>query len=400
MAAKSSEARRKKRLEKKRAKRKEKLKAKLRREHIPLRELPLHQTFLNADWRETRYARVLVSRRHPEGTYAVCEFLVDLDGFGLRDCFAPRRIPLEALEDFIQREERIKAPADLCSALVHEGVKWAQKYRFPLPKETRKALEILPEPGECPVEFGRDGEPFLRGEEADIRQRVRQSGHRLEDFECELFPEPPKEKRCYFVTEEYLREGDRNDPLVRLERLAALSDRYEATGDLERTEELHRTMEELAEESNRLPDFLRYRAQFLIRQERMDAALQVFERIVEATEDTKAKALARLDLADFTRYLGDALAADEIYQKVIRENPDLLEARLRYAAFLYRAARREEGKEKYRELIAELKGREDAREHLQRAYQELYDILRAEGEKAEAKALYKEAKREEKLRLK
>jgi tetratricopeptide (TPR) repeat protein len=399
MARKGSQARQKKRLEKKRARRKEKVKEKHRKEHLPLTDMPLHETLMNPDWEETRYARILVSRRHPEGTYALCEFLVDLDGFGLRDCYAPKRVSAETLEQYVRREKRKRADAGLCSALVHGGVRWAHRFHFPLPKDTRKALDILPDQAEQAVEFGREGEPFLRGDEADIRARVRQSGHTLEEFDCDLFPAPSRERTYYFVTEEYLREGDRNDPLVRLERLATLADRYEATGEIEKAEELHATMEELAGESNKLPEFLKYLALFQDRQRRMDQAMQTRERIVAVTDDPQEKALARLDLADYSRFMGDALGADEIYRKVMEERPELLSVRLRYAAFLYEAARRDEAKESLRELIEELKTREENRDDLTRAYQELYTMLKADGDKSEAKALYKEAKKEQSIRL-
>jgi hypothetical protein len=394
-----SESRRQKKLEKKRQKRKEKLKEKLIRQQAPPSEYPLEHALINDDWKDTRSARIGIVRRHPESGLLISEFLVDLDGFGLRDCFAPRRTTPEALQEYLRREKRVRAEPDLCAALVHGAVAWANKFRFPLPKDTHKALDMLPEAGECPVAFGRDGEPFLRGDEADIRARVRQSGHQLEDFECELFPAPSKEKKLHFVTEEYLRDGDRNDPLVRLERLAALADRYEHTGELPKAEELHRPMEELAQQANRLADFLRYLAAFNVRQERMEQVLKIHERIVEATEEPRAKALARLDLADFNRYLGDALGADEVYQRVIQDHPDLVEARLRYAAFLCEAARRDEGKEAYRALIADLKNRPEAKDLLGRAYQQLYTTLAAEGASADAKALYKEAKREQGIRL-
>ncbi len=397
--AKGSEARRKKRLEKKRARRKEKLKQKHRKEYIPLRECPLHGAFINPDWEGSRLARILLSRRHPDGSYVAVDFLVDLDGFGLRDCSSVRRTTLEALENFIEREKRVPIDAAVASALVQEGVRWANRYRFPLPKEARKALELLPPPARCPVEFGRDGEPYLRGDEADIRRRVQAAGYQVEDFECELFPSRRAEQVLYFVSEDYLRQADRNDPLVRLERLASLADRYAAEGQIEKAEELHSTMEQLAGQCNRLADFLRYLAQFQQRQERMEQALKTYERIVEISEEGEPKALARLDLADYMRYLGDALGADEIYQKVLAQFPDFLEAHLRYARFLYNAARREEGKQKYREIIEKLADRTEASEYLRKAYQELYSILKAEGAKSEAKALYKEAKKRHRMSL-
>lgn len=403
MGRKGSESRNRKRLEKKRAKRKEKVQEKVRRENVPLGQLPVHQVWSNGDWQSARTARILVSRRHLDGEIVLAEFLVDLDGFGLRDCFAPRRVTAESYETFVRREQRATMDPAEASALIHASVRWANRYRFPLPKEARKALDILPEAEEgqeSPAEFGRDGEPYLQGDEADIRARVRQSGHQLEDFECALFPAAATSKRAYrFTTEEYLRDADRNDPLVRLERLAALADRYDQSGEAARAEELHATMEELAEQSNRLPAFLRYLAEYLVRQERMERAMQVYERIVEVTTDPAEKAVAQLDLADFSRYLGDALGADELYQKVIQNHPELLEIRLRYAAFLYDSARRAEAKEYYRRLIDEFKGRDDARELLTRAFQNLYTILQAEGEKSDAKAVYKEAKKEHGIRL-
>ena len=106
MSRKGSELKKKRRLEKKRAKRKEKLKEKHRKEQRPLHEFPLHEAYISADWKKTRYALVLVSRRHPEGGFVTCEFLVDCDGFGLRDCFGPKVFSVEAYGELVRREDR------------------------------------------------------------------------------------------------------------------------------------------------------------------------------------------------------------------------------------------------------------------------------------------------------
>ncbi len=395
----SSEQKRKKQLEKKKAKRLEKAKERYEREHVPLTELPLKHAFINEDWKDKRYAFVVVSRVHQDGGYELCEFLIDCDGFGLNDCYGPRHFAAEEYEQFVRRQERAALDPGAAAAAVHAAVAWANRFRFPLPKALRKALDILPPSGKNPIEFGRDGEPFLRGEEASIRQRLTQAGLHVENFKTEFFPSTAKKKSFGFASEERLRQADGNDPRVRLERMAMLADGYEQNKELPKAEELHRRMEEVAAQCDCLPPFLKYLVAYLLRQERMDKALAVFERIVEATADPREKALAELDLADFMRYLGDALGGDEIYQKVMLAFPDLWEAKRRHAAFLYQAARRDESKEEYRALIAALKGVAEGRETRGRAYQELYTILQGEGEKSLAKTLYAEAKGELGLQL-
>ncbi len=394
----SSEQRRKKQLEKKKAKRQEKAKERYSREHVPLESLPLKHAFVNADWKKTRYAFVVLSRVHQDGGYEVCEFLIDCDGFGLNDCLGPRHFAPEAYDAFVRRGERAAIDPEAASAMVHAAIAWANRFRFPLPKTARKALDILPEAGKNPIEFGRDGEPFLRGDEAAIRQRLAQAGLHAENFKTEFFPAAARSTTFGFASEERLRQADGNDPLVRLERLAALADGYEHQKKLKETEDLHRTMEALAAQCDRLPQFLKYLAAYLIRQERMEKALAVLERIVETLAEPEAKALARLDLADFMRYMGDALGAGEIYQTVIADLPDLWEAKLRHAAFLCHAARRDEGVQVYRDLIAALKARPEARAALGRAYQDLYALLSSEDREDEAAALSREAARDHGIR--
>ena len=351
------------------------------------------------DWKDKRYAFIVLSRVHQDGGYEVCEFLIDCDGFGLNDCFGPRHFAVEEYDAFVRRQERAAIDPAAAAAAVNEAVAWANRFRFPLPKAARKALDVLPPPGRSPIEFGRDGEPFLRGEETSIRQRLAQAGLHAENFRTEFFPATAKRKSFGFADDERLKQADGNDPLVRLERLAALADGYEQAKQVQKAEELHATMESLASQCDRLPLFLKYLAAYLLRQERMEKALGVLERIVEATTDPHDKALARLDLADFMRYMGDALGADEVYQKVMADFPELWEAKRRHAAFLYQAARRDEGRDEYRALIGTLKGRPEARDILARVYQDLYTILSNEGEHAAAKTLYKEAKHDHGINL-
>lgn len=394
----SSEQRRKKQLEKKKAKRLEKARERYSREHVPLGRLPLKHAFVNADWKKTRFVFVVVSRVHQDGGYEVCEFLIDCDGFGLNDCLGPRHFTPEAYDAFVRRGERAAIDPAAASAMVHAAIAWANRFRFPLPKSARKALDILPEAGKNPVEFGREGEPYLRGEETAIRQRLAQAGLHAESFKTEFFQSAPRSKTFGFASEDRLRHADGNDPLVRLERLAGLADGYEQQKKLKEAEDLHRTMESLAAQCDRLPQFLKYLAAYSVRQERMEKAFAVLERIVEVTADPAAKALARLDLADFMRYMGDALGADDIYQKVLAGSPELWEAKLRYAAFLCNAARRDEGVQAYRDLIAAVKDRPEARATLGRAYQDLYAVLSGEGRDEEAAALAGEAAKDHGIR--
>ena len=394
----SSEQRRKKQIEKKKAKRLEKARERYSREHVPLERLPLKHAFVNPDWKKTRYAFVVVSRVHQDGGYEVCEFLIDCDGFGLNDCFGPRHFTPEAYDAFIKRGERAAIDPEAASAMIHAAIAWAGRFRFPLPKSARKALDILPEAGKNPIEFGRGGKPFLRGEEAAIRQRLAPAGLRAEDFETEFLPAVARGTTYGFASEERLKAADGNDPLVRLERLAALADGYERQNKLKEAEDLHRTMETLAAQCDRLPRFLKYLSAYLVRQERMEKALAVLERTVEATAEPEAKALARLDLADFMRYLGDALGADDVYRKVLADFPGLWEAKLRYAAFLCHAARRDQVPVRLSAFVAAAKGRPEARATLGRAYLEFHALLRAEDRKEEAAALAEEAARDHGIR--
>jgi len=399
MAKKGSEARRKKRLEKHRARREEKSAKRQEAMRAPVADatLPLEDALIGADWEEKRLASLVISRRHPNRNVSFAQFLVDLDGFGLKDFGGRENAAWEVYDRWLDRSRYKRVPAGFIARMVREAIAWANAYGFPLPKGNRRLLDLPGEPDDSgpSFAFGRDGEPFLRGEEADIRWRVAQSGRSLEEFECELFPSPSKRAvRTHFVPPEYLDRADRGDPLLRLEKMASLAERWEADKEPARAEAIFKGMEPIARQVGRLADYLREYAAFLLRHERGEEALAILGRRVEAVSDPAAKAEAAMDRADLLRYLGDAIEAEKVYRSLLESAPQPDRVRLRYARFLRDTARRDEARDLCRQVIAGESGADpEANEVLRSAYQDLYDDLAALGEDKEAKALAKEAKR-------
>ncbi len=402
MGGKKSEKKKQKRLEKKKQKRKEKIKKDQEKKQVRIPALPVLDTFISNDWEESRYALAVASRTHPHEGVVLSRFELDLDGFGVLDAEGPRVLSSDAYGGFLESlSKRLhKEDPGVVSSLVHEAAKWARTHRFALPKKLHKAMEVLSEPTSCPVEFGRDGEPFLRGEEHDIKKRLAHSGHALSDFASEVARDVESAAQSYlFASPEYVKTHDKNDPLVRLERLAEMADGKEREGDLEGAEELHATMEKLAGENKHLIAYLRYYVSFQIRTERMEQALETHRKIVTLTDEPEDNIKARFALADFIRYLGDALEADEIYQKVLSEYPDRVDLMYRYAQFLAAVSRFEEAADKFRAIISECKEGGRDRRLQEASYRSLYALLKNRNEKKEAKRVKKEAKKELNLTL-
>ncbi|MBN1420024.1 MAG: hypothetical protein JXP34_14690 [Planctomycetes bacterium] len=399
MAKKGSEARRKKRLEKHRARREEKAAKRQAATRAPVAEatLPLEDALISSDWDEKRVAALVISRRHTNRNVSFAQFVVDLDGFGLKDFGGRENAPWDTYDRWLDRSRYRRVPEGFVSRMVREGIAWANAYGFPLPKGNRRLLDLLaPSDDSGPsFSFGRDGEPFLRGDEADIRWRVAQSGRSLEEFECELFPSPSKRAvRTHFVPPEYIDRAGRGDPLVRLEKMASLAERWEADKEPARAEAIFKGMEPIASQVGRLADYLREYASFLLRHERGEEALAMLARRTEAVADPVEKAEAAMDRADLQRYLGDAIEAEKAYKTLLESGPRPDLVRLRYARFLRGTDRREEARDLCRQVIAGEPGEDpEALEVLRAAYQDLYDDLVALDEGKEAKALAKEAKR-------
>lgn len=402
MGRKPSDKKRKQRLEKKRAKRKEKLKQQHKEKHRPLAELPLHKSLIVSGWQENRVADIHISRVAPDGNYTVCEFLVDLDGFGLRDCYGPRTFGASQYSRLLEeRSWKVRDPAD-SAGLILAAVKWSRLHRFELPKDARRALDILPDPAPCDLEFGRDGEPFLSGDPDDIQKRLSRSGLKITDFACDFQADEAghsDDELRYFTDDEYLATHDANDPLVRLERLAAMAQAFDQKGDTGQADELHATMRDLAHQADCERDFLQYLVTFEVGHECMDSALAIHQEIVQVSKTPEEKARSQANLADFTGNLGDAMEGDAIYRKVTEAYPDDHGLAMRYALFLAQHARQAEAKEKFEALIEVLKDNEEKKTERLMAFQGLYSLLKQEGMKAEAKSLYKQAKKEMKVKL-
>ena len=50
------------------------------------RQLPVHECLINFEWNRSRMADMIITRKHPNGSFTSGMFLVDLLCLGVKDC--------------------------------------------------------------------------------------------------------------------------------------------------------------------------------------------------------------------------------------------------------------------------------------------------------------------------
>ena len=132
------------------------------------RNLPLHESFIDADWQTRKQANVVVVRQHRSGNFTYGKFGVDLACLGVIAASWQYNQPPTAYEQF--KTECLAAGMEVCPYplahnVVHGAVEFAEEFGFAPHQEFRTATGILEVDDErvelVEIEFGEDGVPHL-----------------------------------------------------------------------------------------------------------------------------------------------------------------------------------------------------------------------------------------------
>jgi len=148
------------------------------------RSLPIREVRVNADWRETGGATLVVAREqfNQRSVLVLGVYEVDLGARGVREAYAQVDVPLqEYTRDVLPRlfgDEPTEAiTPDLATAIVYRTLARAQEVGFAPAPEFGVARLVLPAPDkadpDAEVPWGRDGHPLLRVGEGEDGAKLR-----------------------------------------------------------------------------------------------------------------------------------------------------------------------------------------------------------------------------------
>jgi len=142
-----------------------------------MRNYPLHECLINPHWREAGHARVLVSRKKPDGRIAFGAFLVDLYCLGVKEVIADEDTPkskYESLKPMVYMDgDPVPCDPHLGHTVIYGAVKYARSLGFEPHEDFEEGKDVLmPESAinfDLSVKFGKDGKPFyVQGPEDDV----------------------------------------------------------------------------------------------------------------------------------------------------------------------------------------------------------------------------------------
>lgn len=110
---------------------------------------------------------VMVARADRSSRVTVCGWLVDVFCLGVKDAIGPQTMSSSKLLDFSRRffsafdVSPRSVPLELAQQIVHGAIAYAATFGFtPHPDFAATASFLGPDPGQCPIRFGRQGQPF------------------------------------------------------------------------------------------------------------------------------------------------------------------------------------------------------------------------------------------------
>lgn len=157
------------------------------------RNLPIHECWINSDWKHNGEANIIVSRIHANGHYTFGVYLVDLYCLGIKDAFFNFNVDIEIYNKLLDRmedENKIKVTYDLVHNIIYAAKEYAEELGFKPHKEfTSVAQFILEEDTEdielIDIECGYNGKPLYidAGHEspAQIKQIINQLNQSVGD---------------------------------------------------------------------------------------------------------------------------------------------------------------------------------------------------------------------------
>lgn len=148
------------------------------------RSLPLHECLINPSWRQMGLARVLLSRRQPDGNLLFGVYMVDVLCLGLKSTFCNADFPPAQynarLREPMYRDGRpVECALALAHRVIYGGIDYAAQFGFRPDSDfdlSRYVLEDKASVEPCDeVEFGRDGKPvYISGPHDDPRRVIAQ----------------------------------------------------------------------------------------------------------------------------------------------------------------------------------------------------------------------------------
>jgi hypothetical protein len=151
------------------------------------RSLPIHECWINAEWKDTGMANIVIARIHSNENITFCIYLVDLLCLGVKDTHFKFNVTETEYRDFLgNMEDRMEIEA-VDYVLVHNiilaGVEFAEEYGFKPHKEFTSITEfMLYEDNDdielMEIECGRNGKPlYVQGpydSEASVNKIMKQ----------------------------------------------------------------------------------------------------------------------------------------------------------------------------------------------------------------------------------
>lgn len=148
------------------------------------RNLPLHQSLINDDWKENGLANILIARKHTNGNYTVCTYLVDLKLLGVKDTIYLFNIDQERYEELTDTYfgdasayKEIEYP--LAHNIIFSALAFAEDYGFKPHKDFTSVTEHFLEEDDdrielIDIECGQNGRPTYVNGPYDSQAKINQ----------------------------------------------------------------------------------------------------------------------------------------------------------------------------------------------------------------------------------
>lgn len=133
------------------------------------RSLPIHECWVNSDWKDSGMANIIVSRRHTNENITFCIYLVDLLCLGVKDTHFKFNVTETEFRDFIERMEE-RMPVEiidyvLAHNIILSALEFAEEYGFKPHKDFTPTTEFMLEEDNDEIELieiecGKNGKPL------------------------------------------------------------------------------------------------------------------------------------------------------------------------------------------------------------------------------------------------
>ena len=143
-------------------------------------QYPIEKCFINANWKESGLANILVVRKNIEiDKYLFGMFLVDLYCLGVKNVFFNAKLDWNAIQhgiiDYVQ-EGMVDMDYEECRGLILGAIDFAKKIGFVPHEDWEKAKEFVEpqKPYKTKYKFGKNGKPFyVAGPDDDVEEIIK-----------------------------------------------------------------------------------------------------------------------------------------------------------------------------------------------------------------------------------